>query len=89
MVPLKEIKTIYVLNSIIIIIVIIIIIIIVLWNEGVQTDREVLANGPYIIIRNKKDRIFTLIDLSVPSDRTVTRKYEEKKLKYKNVCIEI
>jgi hypothetical protein len=26
----------------------------VLWNQGVQTDREVLANRPDIIIKNKK-----------------------------------
>jgi hypothetical protein len=25
----------------------------VLWNQGVQTDREVLANRPNIIIKNK------------------------------------
>jgi hypothetical protein len=27
----------------------------VLWNQGIQTDREVLANRPDIIIKNKKD----------------------------------
>jgi hypothetical protein len=28
----------------------------VLWNQGIQTDREVVANRPDIIIKNKKDR---------------------------------
>jgi hypothetical protein len=28
----------------------------VLWNQGVQTDREVLANRPDIIIKSKKDK---------------------------------
>jgi hypothetical protein len=28
----------------------------VLWNHGIQTDREVLANRPDIIIKNKKDK---------------------------------
>jgi hypothetical protein len=28
----------------------------VLWNQGVQTDREVLENSPYIIIKKKKDK---------------------------------
>jgi hypothetical protein len=28
----------------------------VLWNQGIQTDREVLANRPDIIIKNKKDK---------------------------------
>jgi hypothetical protein len=28
----------------------------VLWNQEVQTDREVLANRPDKIVKNKKDR---------------------------------
>jgi hypothetical protein len=28
----------------------------VLWNQGIQTDREILANRPDIIIKNKKDK---------------------------------
>jgi hypothetical protein len=60
-----------------------------LWNQGVQTDREVLANRPDIIIKNKKDKIYLLIDVAVPSDWNVIRKDSEKKLKYKNLSIEI
>jgi hypothetical protein len=30
----------------------------VLWNQGIQTDREVLANRPDIIIKNKKDKTY-------------------------------
>jgi hypothetical protein len=43
----------------------------VLWNQGVQTDREVLANRPEIIIKNKKGKISLLIDVAIPSDRNV------------------
>jgi hypothetical protein len=28
----------------------------VLWNQGIQTDREVLTNRPDIIVKNKKDK---------------------------------
>jgi hypothetical protein len=28
----------------------------VLWNQGIQTDREVLANRPDIIIKNKRTK---------------------------------
>jgi hypothetical protein len=59
----------------------------VLWNQGVQTDREVLANRPDIIIKNKKDTVFLLIDVAIPSDRNVIQKESEKKLKYKNLVI--
>jgi Uma2 family endonuclease len=61
----------------------------VLWNQGVQTDREVLANRPDIIIKNMKDKICLLIEVAIPSDRNVIQKESENKLKYKNVGIEI
>jgi hypothetical protein len=61
----------------------------VLWNQGIQTDREVLANRPNIIIKNMNDKICLLIDVAVPSDRNVIQKESENKLKYKNSSIEI
>jgi hypothetical protein len=50
----------------------------VLWNQGIQTDREVLANRPDIIIKNKKDKTCLLIDVSIPSDKNVNQKEAEK-----------
>jgi hypothetical protein len=61
----------------------------VLWNQGVQTDREVLADRPDIIIKNKEDKICLLIVAALPSDRNVIQKETKKKLKYKNLSIEI
>jgi hypothetical protein len=66
-----------------------IIIIIIIWNQGIQTDREVLANRPDIIVKNKKDKTCLVIDVAIPSDKNVIRKEAEKKLKYKNLSIEI
>jgi len=60
----------------------------VLWNQAVHTDREVTANRPDIIIKNKKEETCTLIDVAIPADRNV-QKEAEKKLKYKSLCIEI
>jgi hypothetical protein len=34
----------------------------VLWNQGAQKDREVLANRPVIIFKNNKDKACLLID---------------------------
>jgi hypothetical protein len=59
------------------------------WNQGIQTDREVLANIPDIIIKNKKDKTCLLIDVAISSDKNVIQKEPEKKLKYKNLSIEI
>jgi hypothetical protein len=61
----------------------------VLCNQEVQTDREVLGNRPDLIMKNKKDKICLLIDVAIPSDRNLVNKEAEKKLKYKNLSIEI
>ena len=61
----------------------------VLWNQTVYTDREVTANRLDIIIKNKKEKTCTLIDVAIPTDRNVVRKEAEKNLKYKSLCIEI
>ena len=60
-----------------------------LWNQAVHTDREVTANRPDIIIKNKKEKTWTLIDVAIPADRNAVQKEAEKKLKYKSLCIEI
>ena len=61
----------------------------VLWNQAVHTDREVTANRPDIIIKNRKEKTCTLIHVSIPADRNVVQKEADKKLKYKSLGIEI
>jgi hypothetical protein len=46
----------------------------VLWNQAVHTDREVEANKPDVIIKNKKEKTCTLIDVAIPADRNVVQK---------------
>ena len=53
----------------------------VLWNQAVHTDREVTANRPDIIIKNKKGKTCTLLDVAIPADRNVVQKEAENKLK--------
>ena len=60
----------------------------VLWNEAAHTDREVTANRPDIIIKNKKGKTCTLIDVAIPADINIVQMEAEKKLKYKSLCIE-
>jgi hypothetical protein len=48
-----------------------------------------LAKRPDIIIKNKKDKTCLLIDVTIPLDKNVIKKKAEKKLKHKNVSIEI
>jgi hypothetical protein len=61
----------------------------VLWNQGINTDGEVTANRPHIIIKKKKEKTCILIDMAIPADRNVTKKEAEEKLKYNSLCIEI
>ena len=58
----------------------------VLWNHA---EREVTAHRPDIIIKNKKEKTCTLTDVAIPADRNLVHKEAKKKLKYKNLCIDI
>jgi len=51
----------------------------VLWNQAVHTDREVTANRPDIIIKNKKEKICTLIDVAIPAGRNVVQNKRKRK----------
>jgi hypothetical protein len=42
-----------------------------LWNQAVHTEREVTANRPDIIIKNKKEKICKLLDVVISADRNV------------------
>jgi hypothetical protein len=44
------------------------------WNQAVHTDREVKANRPDIIIKNKKEKTCKLIDVAIPTERNVVQK---------------
>jgi len=61
----------------------------VLWNQAVHTDREVTADRPLIIIKNKKEKTCTLIDVAIPAGRNAVQKETERKLKYESLCIQI
>jgi len=52
----------------------------VLWNQAVHTDREVTANRPDII-KNKKEKTCTLIDVAIPAHRNVVQKGNGKEVK--------
>jgi hypothetical protein len=54
-----------------------------------KTGTDILVNRPDIIIENKRDNICLLIDVAIPLDRNAVQKEAEKKLKYKNLSVEI
>ena len=42
-----------------------------------------------MVIKNKKEKTCTLIDVAIPAHRNVVQKEAEMKLKYKSLCIEM
>jgi hypothetical protein len=50
----------------------------VLWNQALHTGRKVTANRTDVIIKNKKEKTRTLIDVAIPADRNVMQIKREK-----------
>jgi len=48
-----------------------------------NNNNKVTANRPDIIIKIKKEKTCTLIDVAIPADRNVVQREAENKLKYK------
>ena len=61
----------------------------ILWDMSIHTDREIKANRPDIIIKDKVEKTCMLIDMTVPSDKNISVKVVEKLSKYKDLEIEI
>lgn len=61
----------------------------ILWDMPVITDRQIAANRPDIIVKNKSDRTCHLIDVAVPADKNTSVKTVEKLSKYKDLEIEV
>ena len=61
----------------------------ILWDMPVNTDKEIKANRPDIIIKDKKEKICIMIGMSIPSERNVSIKEVEKLSKYKDLELEV
>ena len=61
----------------------------ILWDMPIHTDRELKANKPDIVIKDKKENRCVIIDVAVPSESNTSIKVTEKLSKYKDLEIEI
>ena len=52
-------------------------------------EKSAITTTIIIIVKNKKEKTCTLIEVAKPADKNVVQKEAEKKLKYKSLCIEI
>ena len=63
--------------------------VVILWDMPIHTDKEITANRPDIVIKDKKETKCTFIDMSVLSERNLANKEIEKLTKYKDLEIEV
>ena len=61
----------------------------ILWDTQIHTDRHIPANKPDIIIKDIAQKTCYIIDIAIPSDTSINQKEAEKKLKYRDLQIEI
>lgn len=61
----------------------------ILWDMQIQTDRTIGANKPDIVIKDLTRRECIIIDVAIPYDGNVIEKEAEKRLKYKDLQIEV
>ena len=58
-------------------------------NFQIQTDRQVLANQPDVVVVDKDQKTAVVIDVAVPSDSNIRKKEYEKLEKYQGLKEEL
>ena len=61
----------------------------VLWDFDIQTDHLISARPSDLIIINKKERTYGIVDFAIPADPRIKLKESEKKDKYLAPCLGI
>ncbi|TKS67246.1 Multidrug resistance protein 1 [Collichthys lucidus] len=57
----------------------------VLWDFSFQTDKQVLANQPDIVVLDKEQKRVVVIDVAIPADANIRKKEHEKLEKYQGL----
>ena len=60
-----------------------------LWDYNIQTDQEIEARRPDLVLKDKNKNITYLIDVAIPYDTRIKEKQVEKILKYQDLKIQI
>ena len=60
-----------------------------LWDFNIQTDKEIQARRPDLILVNRRDKQCFIIDIAVPNNSGILEKEKEKIKKYEDVRREI
>ena len=54
----------------------------VLWDNEIQTDHQISARRPNLMIVNKKENLPNSVDFVIPADHRILSKESEKRYKY-------
>ena len=60
-----------------------------LWDSEIQTDHQIWTRQENLIIINKKERTFRIMNFAVPADHRIKLKESEKKDKYLDLAWEL
>ena len=61
----------------------------ILWDFQIQTDRQLLASQPDIMVVDKDQKTAVMIDVALPSDSNIRKKECEKLEKYQGLKEEL
>ena len=61
----------------------------ILWDVMIQCDREIKARKPDIVVVNKNERSYAIVDIAIPGDIRVSEKEKEKIKRYQELKREI
>ena len=65
------------------------VIIIILWDFNIYCDRIISARRPDLTIVEKHGSLVKLVDVSIPADKRILDKEQEKITKYQDLRIEL
>ena len=61
----------------------------IVWDMPMHIDRTIAANRPDIVLKNKENKTYLVIDITIPLDTNTSVKTTEKLIKYKDFEIEV
>ena len=56
-----------------------------MWDFSIQTDHDIDARRPDLVVVDKKERICKIIDFAVPGDSRIEEKEKDKIEKYQDL----
>ena len=59
------------------------------WDKPIKTDRKVKYNRPDVVVIDREENMWYIVDFAIPMDHHVKEKEEEKIDKYMDLVVEV